>query len=111
MSTPSGPACGFTAAPAYISLAGKTLCDEPKNLADARSDIADSCLPVNAYGRLSESRHAEDVHRQVVEKVDELIGPAVRDLTDLVNELFDRCQLYPRNDQDLFQQQENLRRH
>jgi hypothetical protein len=99
---------GYFVRPHVLRGAADALTGEPKKLTDAKAEVTANSLPADAFGKLSESARAADVHKQVVSKLDELLTAAGSKMTELVDELYSRSTNYKRNDQLLHDEQIKL---
>ncbi len=101
---------GFSVRPQKLRGAADALTGEPKKLTDTKADVTANPLPADAFGKLSESPRAADVHKQVVSKLDELLTSASKELQGLVDELYSRSGGYRWRDEQLHDEQLELRK-
>lgn len=108
--TPSvlGNGNGYFVRPHVLRGAADALTGEPKTLTDTKAEVTANPLPADAFGKLSESARAADVHKQVVSKLDELLTSASKEMKDLVDELYNRSGGYRWRDQQLHDEQIKL---
>lgn len=99
---------GYLVRPQVLRGAADALTGEPKTLTDTKADVTANPLPADAFGKLSESAHAADVHKQVVSKLDELLTSASKEMKDLVDELYNRSGGYRWRDEELHDEQIKL---
>lgn len=99
---------GYFVRPQVLRGAADALTGEPKTLTDTKAEVTANPLPADAFGKLSESAKAADVHKQVVSKLDVLLTEAGKELKDLVDELYGRSHRYPRTDQQQHDEQMQL---
>jgi len=99
---------GFFVRPGVLFNSAEALVGEPKTLTDTKADVTANPLAADAFGKLSESTKAADVHKQVVSKLDELLTGASKGLQDLVDELYGRSRGYKWRDEQLHDEQMKL---
>jgi hypothetical protein len=99
---------GYFVRPGVLFNAAEALTGEPKTLSDTKADVTANPLTADAFGKLSESAKAADVHKQVVSKLDELLTGASKGLQDLVDELYARSRGYKWRDEQLHDEQIKL---
>lgn len=99
---------GFMVRPHVLRGAADALTGEPKKLTDTKTEVTTNPLTADAFGKLTESARAADVHKQVVSTLDEMLTAAGKKMTELVDDLYGRSTNYKRNDQNLHDEQIKL---